>query len=561
MTTRIQPTPTGYEAITRVTDMIVMTSSDRNDLITRSYPDAPLLQVGSSAPGVYVPSSRIVCVDTNTIGVTPDTLDTNDSQHTKMLAAYVGVTIHEAGHAAHTNLDIINAMPNRVRSAAVLLEEIRMEAAQIRRRPQDQPHLRSSAHTLILDEINKNASAEPDSKTRLIHNAVLILGRCHAKTLTTRDTSKLRAATLLVLGQATLDTLDEILKQTTSLIDTDSVGFEDAATRLTSLFDENKEDDQSEENSEGGEGQGEPDAITTEQIRQLIEEALEELEEQTSTDTDTGAATKELLNAIKEAILQAGTSTERVELDTRRPNAPEQNASRQLARRLERVVALSSKKTRTPKLVPPGRLHTRRLINHQAQVAANKTPDEKIFTQKLVNQKTPADWSISLMLDTSGSMTDDINTATSALWVVKNAFEELGGTVNLWTFGQTHQRITTRRNEVPIISAGGGTQHLDKCISEANQEPTSRHTLRHLIVISDGCWCDPHNVNYQLDAWHKTRNSTSSLITLGYAAETDAFTHTSLVVNIQQLDTQLGATLSRILNQPTTRFSNRIEQK
>lgn len=120
--------------------------ADRDDLIVRIAPGA-----GMGAPACFLPTSAVIEVDgTHLRPVDPTTATPHLVTDRVRYAATWGLLVHECAHARHSGWDAPPATPAAVRAAAELLEESRIEHAQIRRRPDDQHWLRCSATQLLL---------------------------------------------------------------------------------------------------------------------------------------------------------------------------------------------------------------------------------------------------------------------------------------------------------------------------------------------------------------------------------------------------------------------------
>jgi hypothetical protein len=119
--------------------------ADREDLLVSIAPGA-----GAGAPACFYPARALIEVDGNHLGMDPATATPANLSDRTRYAAMWGLLTHECGHAKHTRWDPPKDAPPAVVAAAMLLEEPRMEAAQVRRRPDDRHWLRASARDLIL---------------------------------------------------------------------------------------------------------------------------------------------------------------------------------------------------------------------------------------------------------------------------------------------------------------------------------------------------------------------------------------------------------------------------
>ena len=116
--------------------------ADREDLLVTIAPGA-----GGGAPARFLPARALIEVDGTHLGVDPATVDPANLADRTRYATTWGLLTHECGHAKHTAWEPPDDAPPAAVEAAMLLEEPRMEAAQVRRRPDDRHWLRASAPT------------------------------------------------------------------------------------------------------------------------------------------------------------------------------------------------------------------------------------------------------------------------------------------------------------------------------------------------------------------------------------------------------------------------------
>jgi len=198
--------------------------TDREDLTVQCAPG-----LGRGAPGCFVPSLASIELDGSHLQQDPDTCDPTRPADRDRYPALWGVLTHEAAHATHTRWAIPDGAPAAAADAAMALEESRIEAAQIRRRPADRPWLRASATRLILADFTApttpptaapagspggpsagsavttpNAAMTPWNAGRA---AALLLARTDAGILEPKETQTLASAVLGVIGPSRLSAL------------------------------------------------------------------------------------------------------------------------------------------------------------------------------------------------------------------------------------------------------------------------------------------------------------------------------------------------------------------
>src|SRR5215475_144533 len=120
--------------------------ADREDLIVTIAPGA-----AHGNPACFHPTRAAIEVDgTHLGGIDPATATPHRPGDRARYATAWGLLTHECAHAAHSAWTAPGTAPTAAAEAAMLLEESRIEAAQIRRRPTDRHWLRASATGLIL---------------------------------------------------------------------------------------------------------------------------------------------------------------------------------------------------------------------------------------------------------------------------------------------------------------------------------------------------------------------------------------------------------------------------
>jgi len=128
--------------------------ADRDDLTVTIAPGA-----GGGAPGCFIDALASIELDSATLtdhGIDPTTCTPERVSDRDRYAPTWGVLTHECAHARHSRWDLPTGAsePSSVAaSASMMLEESRIEAAHLARRPGDRRWLRASATDLILPNI------------------------------------------------------------------------------------------------------------------------------------------------------------------------------------------------------------------------------------------------------------------------------------------------------------------------------------------------------------------------------------------------------------------------
>src|SRR5690242_881361 len=120
--------------------------ANRDDLLVTIAPGA-----GHGAPACLLTTQAMIEIDgTHLAPVNPGTARPDDPADRGRYATTWGLLVHECAHARHSLWTPPEDTPPAVLAAAELLEESRIEAAQITVRPDDRHWLRASSRALIL---------------------------------------------------------------------------------------------------------------------------------------------------------------------------------------------------------------------------------------------------------------------------------------------------------------------------------------------------------------------------------------------------------------------------
>jgi hypothetical protein len=182
-------TAPGWLALSAVLTDEVPVIADREDLLVTVAPGA-----GHGAPACFLPAHATIELDGTHLGsVDPATATPHNISDRARYAIAWGLLTHECAHARHSSWQPASDAPPGAVAAALLLEESRIEAAQIRRRPDDRHWLRASATNLILADTRADNPAHAPAMTLrdAAHTAALLLARTDAGILTSEIGLKL----------------------------------------------------------------------------------------------------------------------------------------------------------------------------------------------------------------------------------------------------------------------------------------------------------------------------------------------------------------------------------
>ncbi|HEY3481714.1 MAG TPA: hypothetical protein VGL02_22685, partial [Streptomyces sp.] len=196
--------------------------ADRDDLEVSVAPGA-----GGGAPACFYPHRALIEVDGDHLGVDPATVDPANLSDRSRYAPAWGALTHECGHAKHTAWEPPPDAPPGVVAAAMLLEEPRMEAAQIRRRPDDRHWIRACVKGIVATDLHlfaDPATAPKMTPADAAHTAALLLGRADGGVLTHAEVDPVARVVEDVLGEEVLGKLRAVWRQ--ALLTADDAGEE-----------------------------------------------------------------------------------------------------------------------------------------------------------------------------------------------------------------------------------------------------------------------------------------------------------------------------------------------
>jgi hypothetical protein len=482
--------------------------ADREDLLVSIAPGA-----GGGAPACFYPARALIEVDGTHLGVDPATVDPANLADRARYATTWGLLTHECGHAKHTAWEPPEDAPPAVVGAAMLLEEPRMEAAQIRRRPDDRHWLRASATNLILADTDATdpARAPQMTKADAAHTAALLLARVDGGVLTAAETAPVAAVVETILGADLLDELRGLWREALNTADDDVDAMIDLGRRWCDAI---GTDPDNPDPDPGESGDPDPSGVPS-PLTQAIGQALANVvravaQEVPPQDPATVAAAQ---RAAQEATQRANEATARTVFSgarrnphgygltatagTRKPTADERTAARVLARALSTAGVRDRIAVKSTSAVPPGRLRMRGALAADAQRAAGATVTAEPFTRttRLVAPTPPL--RLGIACDVSGSMGYLRGPVASTAWILAHAGHRATVPVTTATviYG-ARVRPITRPGTVPDLVTEFEANDLSHEIGTAAAALDGALGLSHpgaarlLVIVSDGHYDD-----------------------------------------------------------------------
>ncbi len=468
----------------------------RDDLVVACAPGA-----GHGSSACYLPALARVEVDGTHLGVDPATADPARPSDRERYPATWGALTHEAAHAAHSRWAA--AIPATAApawaEAAILLEESRIEARQLRRRPGDRRWLRASATEFVLGDFPATPGAPPPSPWQAAHAAALLLARADAGVLDEAETAPVTAVVATVLGEDTLNALRAVWRDAHATADTDTKGMLRLGRRWCRIIGTDPDTTRPPDAPASGTGTGDPSP--------LAEAIAEVAEAVTAADTpplpvDPGRAAERAAEntscrhaaTAARAVFEVGGTTRSTITGTRPPTPAEQAAARRLTRALRQAAARERTATTLTSPTPPGRLRMRAALAADAQRAAGARPTAEPFTRTVRRHVPSPPLRVGIACDISGSMAAFAGPAASAAWILARAASLIPGAQTATvTYGDA-VRPVTRPGHAPAhvteFTAPDSTEKFCKAIDALDGALglSGPGAARLLVIISDGAY-------------------------------------------------------------------------
>ena len=508
--TAVFPAAPGWLTLSAAFGGEVPAIADRDDLVVTVSPGA-----GHGAPACFFPDLATIEVDGSHLdsGVDPATVAPHRIGDRKRYRTAWGLLTHECAHAKHSVWRATDDAPPGAQAAATLLEESRIEAAHIHRRPGDRYWLRASATNLILADTQANNPATAPKMTTqdAAQSAALLLARVDGGVLNTRETNPVARVVRQILGADTLATLREIWREAHRTDDDDAETMIDLGRRWCEALGTDPNEPPPEpgdegEDSDGQSGNGTPSPLAqavanaaaavsrsvaatpppTDPVTQALEAAEDEDEAQQNAQRNARA----VFNGSGQRA-RHGTTTR----GTRAPHASERTAARHLARALTTAGGRDRTVTKTRSVLPPGRLRMRGAMTADAQRAAGMIPTAEPFTRTSRATVPAPPLRIGVACDVSGSMNAFAAPVASAAWILADAARHTAvpATTATVIFGYNVRPITRPGTTPPRVTefdTNDGEHHIDTAISalDGALNLSRPDAARLLVIISDGCF-------------------------------------------------------------------------
>ncbi|MEG3636747.1 hypothetical protein [Micromonospora palythoicola] len=489
----------------------------REDLLVVIEPGA-----GGGAPACFIREQATIEIDGTYLGVDPRHVDPHDPDAREQYPVAWGLLVHEAAHSQHTRW-AFGSGPARVAEATALLEESRIEAAQLRRRPGDRRWLRAAVTKILLDDIPTT-----DDPWAAAASAALVLGRVDAGVLDPDEADQLRKAVTRILRPALLGTLTRLWQEAHQVPDDDTDAMLALGRRWCHALgiDPDTTPTTPSQAGQGSPGQGggggssgggvlrnaatsvvgavarhdaeaaHAAAAAAARAQQRAAQRQAEAHQRTrsqdaaatvfGTNTGTGGAGGASSN--RSPLVRTRPPTPR----TRPPDNDERAAARHLARTLRQAAHREPTDTVITSTTPPGRLVTRAALTADAQRAAGQLPASEPW-RRTERRRTPQPpIHVGIVADVSPSVDAFAGPIASAAWITAQATAWAGGTSATVTFGQYVTAVTHPGQppaKVRLFAREGHTQGFPLAVDALDAAlglSDPRAGARLLVVVSDG---------------------------------------------------------------------------
>ncbi len=461
----------------------------------RPVPVACAPGAGLGHPACYLPAIPVIEVDGSLLGVSPATAAPASPADRDRYPVLWGALTHEGGHAAHSKVCPPPAEKANWCQAAHLLEESRMEAAHLTRRPGDRRWLRATVTKLILEDFT-TAGAEPGTPREAGAAAALLLARQSAGILEAAETAPVTAQVEKAIGAGALRRLESTWTAAHQLADDDARAMVGLARRWCRILGLDPDAAPPAPITTGLSGpSGLLDAIreATGAISAAVEADFtppppfppgRPAEREAEHTARTGAA-----RAAREVF--ARRTTPRAVTGTREPRDTEKAAARRLTRTLRDATADGRQKVTITSPVPPGRLRMRQVLAASAQRAAGARPAAEPFTRTRSRRVPAPPLRAGIACDISGSMGAFTSPVASATWILARAAAALpGATTATVLFGQDVHALSHPGHapaRVTDFAATDGTEQACRAIDALDGALglSCPGAARLLVIVSD----------------------------------------------------------------------------
>lgn len=516
----------GWAALSNHLDSVAEQRTGRLDVNVSVMPGGTveLADKDKLAPnGGYDFDRAKIFLNGDVLPVAPDEIDMADPEHFGAMAGLYGEFIKQTGHAEHSEGMRPALVDGKMHSLTSALEDIRVEKKLLDRKEPDKDWLRTAASADVLRRIS-----EVSSKKDAAALATQTLGRVAAGSMEASDVDELRDVFEEILGEDTLNKLQELWDRALDVDDGNPDELLGLARGVGSLLVEDEDgseamtDGESSSGSEGeGTGEGEGDEELSGEDRETLKEALKEAMESAGEDASENLAESgsEEAEDMEEAV---GSSTDNIEepegsdeeedapegggrglsgftsvrAGERDPTDDERIQRNKLATILKKVRWRDRKVAKRNTELPPGRLRSREAVRASAEVSQGRLSTAKPWQHKKRTHVDEPTIKCGVIVDVSGSMSSNLEGVSSSMWIISEGVRECGGISAGVAFSDVASLVVPKekqqKKKVKQFAVGGGTDHIHAAckLVEDELELIAHDGPALVVVVSDGDWYD-----------------------------------------------------------------------
>lgn len=500
--------------------------SGRGDIVAYVGPGA-----GGPAPACFAPHLAEIEVNVDIAfapGIDPEIVgDLRNRSNQYSWAKGIGAIRHEAFHAKHSHWDMEAAhaaLAQDEYAALVLLEEGRIEARGVSADPKARVFLRACAMDIVLADAREQLAG-----SGTVGGAAMLVGLVHARVIGgILDEYEVRPITdsiESILGTDLVESLSGLLSAAQAH-DNDH-NIEDlypVAREWARLVREAKTDagegDPDPTSGDPGESaeEGEPSgkggsSSVVQDMLDALEEAAETIAIGNNDDLLDQEESEEWAKEVEDRAKQARERADNYKISTkvfarpkeggsasrsrlhqsRPPKSDERAAAVTVARALERAKYRERDLAEIRSILPPGRLHTRGLVQAAAQRAQGRMVQAEVWQRKVRRHTDEPSLTIGVMVDISGSMGSAMEPMATTAWVMSEAGRRVQARTAMVYYGSSvfpTLKPGEHLSEVQVYTAPDGTEKFDEAFAALDGSLNLLHGdgARLLVVVSDGCY-------------------------------------------------------------------------
>lgn len=446
---------------------------DRNDLTVYTAP---------GAAGLLPARTNLVTgeieLDGALLGVPPDSVRPGLVRDHSRYAALWGALLHEVGHARHSRW--ITAVPaSEARSAgyaaALLLEEARVEAALLRRRPGDRRWLRAAARLLRFTAPPEEVRTDPWHAGQA---AAVVLGRVDAGVLNDRETRPLHRVLRDALGAETLGELRRLWRTAIATADGDTAAMLELGDAWCEVLEIGPDDIPDLDLDDDAVG---PHPLLLAGRDQAYGAA------------GPGTIGEEDADAPGDGLHAGQGAPDGAHAwHLRPPTAAELAGARRLSRELRDAAYREAVPIPVASATPGGRLKVRQALTADAQRDLGLPPTARPW--RIIQRRRPPEpeLRVGICCDVSASMDAYFEPLASAAWMLAWGCRWSNGISATATFGTTARLVAgpgVARRQVQTFEPEDHTQDLDEAIHRLDAAlglDQDAGAARLLILVTDG---------------------------------------------------------------------------